>query len=269
MKKLAFVALLGVLATSSGWAQVSARSALQVLAQQRGRAVASQVVQVRGAEGQDQPEVWEIIAREPRSGRLVSHRISGGRLEQERWLEPAEALALNGRPLNEKFLRVDSTNAFAAADAAARKAQVGFDSIDYELRNRELSQEPIWNLTLNDRRGQPVGEITLAARTGAVLKSVWTGAPAPAVVRNSLPAAGPAAGARGATPAPASAGGDEGVGAALERARQSLQQGRDSVRQGLVRGRDYLRDAFQRWRGAEPSSSGSDWEEGYYDSGRR
>lgn len=66
---------------------------------------------------------------------------------------------------------------FATVDKAAKKALVGFDSINYQLRAKELSNEPVWSVSLIDQFGQTVGTLIVSAESGAVLSRTWYDVP--------------------------------------------------------------------------------------------
>jgi hypothetical protein len=68
---------------------------------------------------------------------------------------------------------VDSLAAFKAADREAGIARIGFDFIDYRLRCREFSDDPIWDLTLRTADGVALGTVSISNKTGRVLRTVW------------------------------------------------------------------------------------------------
>lgn len=105
------------------------------------------------------------------AGRLREYVVRLGRIVREGVL-PADRQN-SGYPLSPRRIKVDSRQAFISADKAAKKALVGFDALNYELRNKELSQEPIWFITLVDQNENRTGELIISAETGAILQRVW------------------------------------------------------------------------------------------------
>jgi hypothetical protein len=71
-------------------------------------------------------------------------------------------------------VEVDCAGAFRIADREAGTAMVGFDLIDYRLRCREFSDEPVWILTLRTKDGEQKGSVILSAKSGKVLRTIWS-----------------------------------------------------------------------------------------------
>ena len=92
-------------------------------------------------------------------------------------------MKLSGPNIPVRNVQLDSDALFRLADREANAARLGFDSLDYELRCRELSTEPIWVVNLRDRENNNVGIIFVSAKTGTVVKKLWNKRAAPAVAR--------------------------------------------------------------------------------------
>jgi len=132
------------------------------------------LVEMRGTGGMPTPAVWSIVLFDPRSvtrlstiqvrGSQVSERGSNKDYYPER--EPSGYFEM-GR------VEVDCAGAFRIAEREAKKALVGFDTIDYVLRAWELSEEPVWILTLRTAAGKAAGTVSLSAGSGKVLRTVW------------------------------------------------------------------------------------------------
>jgi hypothetical protein len=71
-------------------------------------------------------------------------------------------------------LKLGSVKAFEILNLEADRAKIGFDSIDYHLRCREFSSEPIWTLVANDAEGNQVARVDLSGESGRVMRTVWT-----------------------------------------------------------------------------------------------
>ncbi|MEM9280279.1 MAG: hypothetical protein AAGA96_00495 [Verrucomicrobiota bacterium] len=153
---------------------VSAREAVGAVSTQFGPGATQWLAEVRARGGIPQPNDWEILAFNDRAPRLL-HRFWGGRgragdagVDERRYPVDVPVGYFN---LNQ--VGVDSIAAFTIAEGEARKARVSFDSVDYLLRVREYSTEPIWRLELVDASRRLVGKIYLSANNGEVLRTIW------------------------------------------------------------------------------------------------
>lgn len=153
---------------------LSAREALQLVSERFGAESVEWVVEMRGWEGVPEPEEWEVVAWDPQSRYLV----------REYWAGEGEATNEGSTddyyPDRSPFgyirltdLKLDSKAAFVIAEAEARKAKMGFDSLNYSLRCREFSREPVWTLELTDGVSRTVGKVYISGSTGEVLRTVW------------------------------------------------------------------------------------------------
>lgn len=132
------------------------------------------LVEMRGTGGIPTPPLWNIVLLDLRSPTKLSHATVRGSRVEERGAskeyypaqEPSGYFELSK-------VNVDCAGAFRIADREAGKALVGFDSLDYLLRARELSEEPVWILTLREKSGSVAGTVTISATGGKVLRTVW------------------------------------------------------------------------------------------------
>ena len=94
-------------------------------------------------------------------------------------------------------VKLDVDKAFEVANKEAAIAKVGFDRLDYSLRAREFSQEPVWTLRLVNEEEQLVGTVELSAESGRVFRTIWLRrGPEPGQIRvidSVLAAGGPTA----------------------------------------------------------------------------
>jgi hypothetical protein len=153
-----------------------------------------------GENGQPQPREWFLTVHDPGSPTTL-HTFWTSRDRSTDEGANAEFYPANpprGFILGTRLVK-DSTDAFAAANAAADLAGIGFDSVSYRLRSREFSTEPVWELSLFDRRGHVAGTVAVSGETGTVLRTIWFRRghpPEPVVEDSALPAVageGPAA----------------------------------------------------------------------------
>jgi len=133
------------------------------------------LVELRGASGAPTPETWNVVIYEPRSPtKLAEFTIRGPRVEDR---GPNKDYYPQREPtgfFEMAKVNVDCAGAFRIADREAGKAMIGFDVIDYKLRCREFSDEPVWILTLRTSAGLVNGTVTLSAVGGKVLRTIWS-----------------------------------------------------------------------------------------------
>jgi hypothetical protein len=132
------------------------------------------LVGVVGHYGTPQPKAWEFTLVDPAArGGVRALRVNGRRATPK---APDEGGYESSVPLG--FFRwsdvkVDSITAFHAADQEARAAMIGFDSVQYVLRAREGTAQPVWYLSLWDKEERTVGRLEISATTGKVERRVW------------------------------------------------------------------------------------------------
>jgi hypothetical protein len=268
MKIMFILATAFVLSSEWADAQTTGRGALTALTREKGAQIASQVVLVSGSQGQDQPAAWRVIARDPEfAGRFREYTIQKGRVVQAGPLPAQEAGNLSRAPIVSKRIKVDSTMAFAAADRAAKEALVGFDSLDYELRNKELSQDPVWVVRLTDANGAAAGELIISAESGVVLRKTWyeTGRRQPE--STATLAAKPQG--TGSVGQPTANAFGQTAQHLWDGTRHGIEQGKEVVKTGFQRAGTSVRGWFDRLRGEESTNNSGAWEDGVYDSSNR
>jgi hypothetical protein len=129
---------------------------------------------MRGFEGIPEPDEWTIKVWDPQAREMV----------REYWAGEGEATDEGNSgdfyPERSPFgfvritdLKLDSKAAFVIAEGEARKARMGFDSLNYSLRCREFSREPVWTLELLDADEEMAGKVYISGSTGEVLRTVW------------------------------------------------------------------------------------------------
>jgi len=128
------------------------------------------IVEMRGDHGMPDPGGWTIRFHDAASSSQLSYLEPGERPV------PAEPEYEEGTPpvyFAASRVKLDSPDAFKAANREAEAAKIGFDSVDYQLRGREFTGEPVWTLRLLDADGELVGIVDLSAESGATLRTVW------------------------------------------------------------------------------------------------
>ncbi len=154
--------------------RLTAKGALQVLSLRFGPEPLRALVEMRAQDGQSQPWEWEIISHNHLSpNQLRYYWVGGQEATDEGDCDDLYPLKPPAGFINyDKFL-LDSNAAFTVAEGAARAARVGFDSVNYTLRARELSDEPLWILDLVDARDFLVGKVYVSGETGSILRTLW------------------------------------------------------------------------------------------------
>lgn len=175
---LSAVSLLVGLSLASGLSagqQIEALEGINRVVEKHGAQHVQKIVEMKGSKGQSQPEEWELIVYDPTSEYLLREFWIGDTRATNEGInydyypkqQPPGFIAL-------KRLKVDSASAFEVLVIEAKQAKIGFDSIDYHLRCREFSDEPIWTLTAKDADGYQVARVDLSGETGRVLRTVWS-----------------------------------------------------------------------------------------------
>lgn len=140
----------------------------------RGSEVKGNVVGIVGFFGRSLPADWRLLVTDPANQYMRHEYImkNGQEIGQRHFrVNPAQDVPSIPIPLH--LLKIDSEKAFDVANEAARGAGVGFDSMHYQIRCRDLRNEPVWLLTLVDRNRKAVGVVYLSAMDGKVLRASW------------------------------------------------------------------------------------------------
>jgi hypothetical protein len=155
--------------------QMSAVSTLWAFGRERGTHELSRVVGVVGFFGQDQPRQWRLLAHDAQQrGVMREYILENGRVVAERRFarDPKQDMPSIVIPVGQ--LKVDSKQAFLLAEAQATAANIGFDSAHYQLRCRDLRNEPVWVLNLSDTARKTVGVVYISALNGDIIRKVWS-----------------------------------------------------------------------------------------------
>lgn len=132
------------------------------------------IVEMRGTYAQSQPEEWTVVAYSSSSStRLRSFWAGSGRSTDEGENDDFYPYKMPAGFFAKEDLKIDSPAAFSKAELAARAAKVGFDNVDYWLRCRDFSGEPVWGITLKDADNYVVGFVAISGSSGAVLRTAW------------------------------------------------------------------------------------------------
>lgn len=153
---------------------ITAMEAMRRLTERFGRDPFSLIIEMAGPDGQTQPDSWKVVVVDLSSPFLArtfsvdAHSVADEGENRTFYPDsiPAGFIAL-------EKLAVGSYDAFIALDKEAGEAKIGFDSIQYRLRAREGSNEPVWTMTALDRDRYAVGIVDVSGATGRVLRTVW------------------------------------------------------------------------------------------------
>ena len=178
---LALAAAYGLIAHSG--AGTTATEAIATLKKAEGTNTTDNIIGLTGRFGQDQPQEWEILAwRGNHFAMFIVDADAVTSITKIRTKTPTK--------LATEQIKCDSSEAFRIADKAAKKASVGFDSLNYSLKPRSDAPAPVWIVKLADNQGLTVGEIHIASESGSVLKSNWDRQQLNRQVRRSAPSTG-------------------------------------------------------------------------------
>ena len=196
MQRIAILLLVAISANFPSLARaggVSGNQALQAVASAKGGALLGSLLEMRGADGSPQPAQWTLgFKDETARGGVREFVVNETGIAGERTpLQPGDIAS--AAPVAAASIRTDSTEVFAAANAEAAKAMIGFYSLNYRLRDK--AGTPVWLAELFDVDGNEVGDVEVSAVDGAIVSPLRA-----AVRSSSAPATGPVI-----APAPASA----------------------------------------------------------------
>lgn len=168
--KLAPLLSILLLAHAAAFGRDTAYKALRVLGNERGQSKLNRVIEVQGRNGAPQPAAWKIVLDDPSArGGVREFEVEKGRIASERAPVRTYSGSAENAVMDFQKLNLDSAGAFTIANKEANRAQVGFDSVDYVLRNDDETRAPVWVLRLLDSAHRNVGTIHIAAENGSVL----------------------------------------------------------------------------------------------------
>ncbi len=143
----------------------TAYTALRAMSKSLGKETLDQVAEVSGRDGKPQPTQWTITLRDNHGGARTVN-VAGGKVTAH---DDDSKLPANNGAIHLSDLNLDSSGAFDATDAQARKVRLRFDSVNYVLRTAESTGKPQWSLTLFNKEGTQIGAMRLAAHDGNIV----------------------------------------------------------------------------------------------------
>ena len=150
--------------------KATAYEALRVLGNEFGRDALQQIVSIRGAKGDPQPEKWKIVVEDPQGGGLRELQVADGRIDSDDEADRDVAGSTEGATIDISRLNLDSSGAYAVASHTAEASHASFATADYTLRADERG-EPMWVVTLRNRSSRPVGTIYIGGTRGTVRRT--------------------------------------------------------------------------------------------------
>lgn len=146
--------------------RTSSKEALNILIKERGESVAANVVSIRGHYGQNQPASWEISTDLADGQRVFV-------IQNKNIVDDTIYSSGKGIVFDVRALKTHSNDVFKIANDAALKANVGFDSIDYELKATLLVNAPKWVVFLRNYKGEDVGRIEVSGVKPEIINREW------------------------------------------------------------------------------------------------
>jgi hypothetical protein len=146
-----------------------ALAAISAASARTGKSI-TKIAEVSGSSGKPFPAAWSIKFHDARSSTYLTDLVPGGQPV------PADHTYSQGKLptfFDISRVKLDVVRAFELANAEATYAKIGFDSLDFTLRAREFSQEPVWTLRLVNLEDQLVGVVELSAESGRIYRTVW------------------------------------------------------------------------------------------------
>jgi len=147
--------------------QLSADEALRTVGRERGEPWMERLLVAVGTEGSPQPAQWALSFQDAAARGGVREFVVSSRGVTAESTPVVPSGVKPGSVLSVKNIKVDSTGAFATANREAARARLGFDSLNYRLRDRNGT--PVWRVALFDRGGVEVGWLDVSARDASVV----------------------------------------------------------------------------------------------------
>ncbi len=167
--------------------QISAYEAMISVGRAKGDALLANLVEVRGVDAAPQPAQWTLSFKDASArGGIREFVVNDKGISAERTPLQTRGAGSSGT-MAATALKLNSTGVFTAANAEAAKAKLGFNTLDYRLRNK--GGVPVWLVRLSDVDGNEVGVIEFSAKDGTIVTPL-------------RPAVAPAASSRPRTAAP-------------------------------------------------------------------
>ena len=146
--------------------RVSSKEALDLLKRERGESVTANLVSIRGHHGQNQPASWEFS----------THLADGQRvfvIQNKKIVDDTIYSSGKGVVVDMRAMKTHSNHVFKIVNDAALKANVGFDSLDYELSATHFGNAPRWIVFLRNYKGKDVGRIEVSGMTPEIMNREW------------------------------------------------------------------------------------------------
>src|ERR1043165_4192217 len=148
----------------------SAYEALRVIGTQLNKQLVNRVVSVNGVDGDPQPRSWKILVEDKNAANGVrEYVIEDRRIVSQRAPNKSVVGSTQGATINTAKLNLDSTGAYSVAAHTAETSHVTFSLTNYTLRTDDRGN-PVWIVTLADRRNRPVGTLHIRASDGRVAR---------------------------------------------------------------------------------------------------
>lgn len=176
MKYLSITFILATsLIGSAAFANTTAYEALRTV-NNRNSTYAGSAIEVTGVQGLPQPSTWRVVVNDPLArGGIREFEVSGNNIRSERTPAGSRARSLQDHSLVISNINLDSSGAFTIANKFAIQSRIGFDSVNYTLRNDPVTRTPIWLLQLLDVNGGELATIRINAATGSIASSQLSG----------------------------------------------------------------------------------------------
>ncbi len=127
-----------------------------------------------GFYGDPDPAQWLVLTQKVDSkGPLLELVVRDNKVLAKRKVRKNGSMDIPSIPIQLSKIKINSVAARGIAEELAKKSQIDFETIHYQLRCRDEGNEPVWNLNLIDQNQVSVGVHYISALTGKILRSVW------------------------------------------------------------------------------------------------
>jgi len=148
--------------------QLTAYEALLSVGREKGNTILSNVVEMRGFEGDPQPAQWTLVFADTNARSGVREFVVGSKgVISERAPVRLDSFAGPGGTMAASSLKLDSSGAFTTVNEKAFESKVGFSAVSYVLKDQQGL--PVWNLRLFDAKQTEVAAMDISAKDGAII----------------------------------------------------------------------------------------------------
>jgi hypothetical protein len=147
---------------------LTAYEALLSVRREKGNTILSNIVEMRGVDGDPQPVQWTLLFSDTNARSGVREFVVGSKgVISERAPVRPDRPAGSISTMAASSLKLDSSGAFTTVNKKAIESKVGFSAVSYHLKNQQ--GVPVWNLRLFDVKRGEVASMDVSSQDGSIV----------------------------------------------------------------------------------------------------